>query len=246
MVDRVIGVRGAVLVCSVLLFAYGCKSKEGKPVSAPVDSIGVVSKKRRLAKPPVWRDVVSGEGETLQVDQIAIFGAGCPRFGDPDLDGILREGCPLRAEKRHDLRVALDSLYAGKGWAGDFRNSLSEGSDCKNDNYQPYSVFITDSVFAFLFMGYFDSIVVRHEKRVAFLDFRGFVSPENRGYPKDSSGDPILFDGLEDASETILLLKAERLDEIIMTSPSGMIRGDYIVKNRELIPVSKKSLWLCK
>lgn len=248
MLGRVIGFRSAAFVCSVLLCVNGCKSKEEPPVRVPVDSIEVVNKKRRMIHPPSWINVVSGEGETLQVDQIAAFGAGCPRAGDPDIDGEYRDGCPLRGDKWNDLLEYVDSIKResqGSGGIGYFKNSFRDEVDCNDVVGRPIAACLIGATVIFHFVEYFDSINVRYGDGDVYVDFRGYVNRWSRGCPKSPGGSDIADGGERDEAETILVLKAKRLGKIVMTSPSGVVRGDYLVGNRGLIPVSKKSLWPC-
>lgn len=248
MVDRVIGTRIAFLVCIALFFAFGCKSKEQQTTLVLQDSAELVSKTRRKFDPPFWNAVTNSEGETLQVAQIAEFSSGCPRAGDPDVDGKFRDGCPLRADKWNDLLGYADSIKMGAGgfgWSGYFKNNIQDDIECKAVVDRPVAAYLINSIVIFHFVDYYDSIDVRYHGRVAFLDFRGYVNPLNRGYPKAAGGDDIADGGMRDEAETILILKAARLEKIVMTSSSGVIRGDYHIKDQKLIPVSKKSVWPC-
>jgi|ERR1035437_1651890 hypothetical protein len=232
------------LIANIL---FGCKSKESLPARVTLDSSSNAKIHEALSGSPQWSSVWSDEHETLQIAQMADFGMGCPRAGDPDIDGKYTEGCPQRGIGMSVLTSYYNSIFPNKNWESSFKCSEKSVIDCKNGSLIPFQVFVVDSVFVFNFREYFDSIQVQYRNGVVHLDFTGYVNPENRGYPKSNSEDGIDGDGMADNPETILILKAKKiLDKIEMTSPSGVIRGDYLVKNHELIPVSKKSIWPCK
>ena len=227
-------------------FLFGCKSKESLPATVSSDSLKV-EKREKVIKPPSWVNVVSNKGDTLQIAQIADFGMGCPRAGDVDVDGRYTEGCPQRGILISAMIEFSNSIFSKKVWEGHFEYNNKEMIGCNQQIHASYLVFIADSFLVFDFYEYFDSIQVRYQNEVAYLNFKGYVNPENRGYPKSKGEDGIDGDGMADAPETILILKTkQRLNKIVMTSPSGVIRGDYLVKDHTLIPVSKKSLWPCK
>jgi hypothetical protein len=231
------------LIANILL---GCKSKESLPATVSNDS-SKVKTTERVINPPTWVDVVSSEGDTLKVDQVADFGMGCPRASDLDIDGKFRDGCPLRAEKWGNLDEYSSSVAQKSSSYGNFRRSVGDHIDCNEAVLSPVDAYLNDSIVVFRIIDFFDSIQVSYQNQVAYFDFKGYVDPEKRGYPKPkNSGGEIADGGMGNAPESILILKSKTLAKIVMTSPNGIIRGDYLVKNRTLIPVSKKSLWPCK
>lgn len=239
---KYIGIIRLLLVTGLLL---ACKSKEEKPVDAPLNLVELPKKLRNQPKPPEWINVVSAEGETLQFAHAADFYAGCPRAGDPDIDGVFREGCPLRAEKWNDLIEYVDTVIKEHGdsvWCGSFKNNIQKRVSCKHFEWPSIGAYLVNSVVIFRFVDYFDSIDVQYRGGVAYLGFNGYVDYMKRGYKKN--GD-IADGGMGDVSETILILKHKNLKKITMTSPSRVVRGDYLVKDRALIPVPATLLWPC-
>jgi hypothetical protein len=205
------------LIANIL---FGCKSKESLPAAPSSGALNITKNVTASFAPPQWINVVNGAGETLQVAQIAGFGEGCPHAGDPDIDGKYTEGCPVRSDKWSNLSQYAQSIMLKKTWESGFKYSIRDQIKCENDIQRPFHAYALDSIVAFVFEEYFDSIEVSHENGVAHIDFKGYVNPENRGYPKlQNSNDAISDGGMADSPETILILKTKnRLDRIEMVS----------------------------
>jgi hypothetical protein len=239
-----VGISAFLFVTNAFL---GCKNKDSSAATTVSGDSSKIKKQEMDIRIPAWTSLAPNAHDTLQFVQIADFGMGCPRAGDPDIDGKYTDGCPQRGIVISDVIKFSNAIFAKKMWEGHFKYNSKEMIDCAKQMQASYLVFRSDSFVVFDFNEYFDSIQVRYQNGVAHLDFKGYVNPQKRGFPKSNSDVGIDGDDMADNPETILILKAKMpLDRIEMTSPSGVIRGDYLVKNNELIPVSKKSIWPCK